>query len=98
MEFPINIDDEPAQCWGRDVRLLVVYDGEFLRAIIRERVEIEGFPVEEAINGKEALAKLGYSILLTDIRMPERDGIAVLREGARRRAARFPMEGGGVLR
>ena len=69
--------------WGKDVRLLVVDDEEFIRSIIRERLEIEGFSVEEAQNGNQALAKLGeasYSILLTDLRMPEMDGIALLRE------------------
>lgn len=87
MEFPKDIDGEPAQSWGRDVRLLVVDDEEFLRAVIRKRLEIEGFSVGEAQSGKEALAKLGkedYSILLTDIRMPEMDGIVLLREVSRR--------------
>jgi len=73
--------------WGDDVRLLVVDDEEFIRVIIRERLEIEGFSVDEAQNGKQALAKLGsgnYSVMLTDIRMPEMDGIALLREASQR--------------
>jgi putative two-component system response regulator len=90
MGFSKDIDCESAQSWGRNVRLLVVDDEEFLRAILRERLETAGFSVDEAQNGKEALAKLGkgdYSILLTDIRMPEMDGIALLREVSRR----FPV-------
>ena len=65
------------------MRLLVVDDDEFIRAVIRERLKIEGFSVDEAQNGKEALARLDkedYSILLTDLRMPEMDGISLLQE------------------
>lgn len=66
------------------VRVLVVDDEEFLRSIVRERLEIAGYSVEEASNGKEALAMLEsggtYSVLLTDIRMPGMDGITLLRE------------------
>ena len=66
------------------VRVLVVDDEEFLRSIVRERLEIAGYSVEEASNGNEALAMLEssgpYSVLLTDIRMPGMDGITLLRE------------------
>lgn len=78
---------DPERLWGRDLRLLVVDDEEFIRTVIRERMEIEGFLVDEAQDGRQALAKLGmggYSILLTDIRMPEMDGIALLQEASRR--------------
>src|SRR3990172_12086139 len=89
MEFPKSPLAESEGSWGRGVRLLVVDDEEFIRAIIRERMEIEGFSVDEAQNGRQALAKLGtgdYSVLLTDIRMPEMDGITLLREPT----SRFP--------
>ena len=66
------------------VRVLVVDDEEFLRSIVRERLEIAGYSVEEASNGKEALVMLEgsgpYSVLLTDIRMPVMDGITLLGE------------------
>ena len=87
MEFPKSPLAESEGSWGRGVRLLVVDDEEFIRAIIRERMEIEGFSVDEAQNGRQALAKLGtgdYSVLLTDIRMPEMDGITLLREASHR--------------
>ena len=89
MAYPKDIDTEPVRSWGQDVRLLVVDDDEFIRAVIRERLKIEGFSVDEAQNGKEALARLDkedYSILLTDLRMPEMDGISLLREVS----SRFP--------
>jgi len=70
------------------VRVLVVDDEEFLRAIVRERLEIAGYSVEEASNGKEALAMAAnsrgpYDVLLTDIRMPVMDGITLLSEVAK---------------
>ena len=70
------------------VRVLVVDDEEFLRSIVRERLEIAGYFVEEASNGNEALAMLEsggpYDVLLTDIRMPVMDGIALLGEWGQR--------------
>jgi response regulator RpfG family c-di-GMP phosphodiesterase len=70
------------------VRVLVVDDEEFLRSIVRERLEIAGYSVEEASNGNEALAMLGsggpYAVLLTDIRMPVMDGITLLGEWGKR--------------
>jgi len=66
------------------VRVLVVDDEEFLRSIVRERLEIAGYSVEEASNGDEALSMLEsrgpYNVLLTDIRMPVMDGIKLLSE------------------
>jgi response regulator RpfG family c-di-GMP phosphodiesterase len=70
------------------VRVLVVDDEEFLRSIVRERLEIAGYSVEEASNGTEALSMLEssgpYNVLLTDIRMPVMDGITLLGECGKR--------------
>jgi response regulator RpfG family c-di-GMP phosphodiesterase len=70
------------------VRVLVVDDEEFHRSIVRERLEIAGYIVEEASNGTEALAMLEnhgpYNVLLTDIRMPVMDGITLLGEWGKR--------------
>ena len=73
---------------AQKIRVLVVDDEEFLRSIVRERLEIAGYSVEEASNGSEALAMLEcrdpYNVLLTDIRMPVMDGITLLGEWAKR--------------
>jgi putative two-component system response regulator len=71
------------------IHVLVVDDEEFLRSIVRERLELAGYTVDEACNGKDALGKLAtgghrYEVLITDIRMPEMDGIALLREWGKR--------------
>ncbi len=70
-------------------RVLVVDDEEFLRFLVREWLEQAGYTVEEAADGREALGKLDgrghdFDILLTDIRMPIMDGIALLREWLQR--------------
>jgi response regulator RpfG family c-di-GMP phosphodiesterase len=79
------------------VRILVVDDEEFLRSIVRERLEIAGYSVEEASNGNEALGMLDsggpYDVLLTDIRMPGMDGITLLGEWGKR----FPGTAGIVM-
>ncbi|MFZ2223383.1 MAG: HD domain-containing phosphohydrolase [Candidatus Deferrimicrobium sp.] len=69
-------------------RVLVVDDEELIRAIVREHLEIAGYNVDEASNGKEALAMAAngrgpYDVLLTDIRMPVMDGITLLSEVAK---------------
>lgn len=71
---------------GAGRRILVVDDEEFIRALVRERLEIAGYSVDEACNGKDALSKLAdspFTVLLTDIRMPEMDGITFLREATK---------------
>jgi response regulator RpfG family c-di-GMP phosphodiesterase len=81
---------------GNGNTILVVDDEELIRTLVRERLEIAGYSVEEACNGKDALSKLserGFTVLLTDIRMPEMDGIALLREST----SRFPETAGIVM-
>jgi putative two-component system response regulator len=80
------------------IRVLVVDDEEFLRSIVRERLEIAGYSVEEASNGKDALAMAAkgrgpYAVLLTDVRMPVMDGITLLSEWAKR----YPGTAGIVM-
>ncbi len=81
---------------GNGKAILVVDDEEFIRTLVRERLELSGYSIGEASNGKDALAKLStgrYSVLLTDIRMPEMDGIALLKESA----FRYPDTAGIVM-
>jgi DNA-binding NtrC family response regulator len=65
-------------------RLLIVEDKESLARMLRETVESEGFDADVARDGNEAIRKLAsghrYIAVLTDLRMPGADGIAVLRQ------------------
>lgn len=79
-------DGTPVFCRNGE-RLLVVDDEEFIRLLVRERLEIAGFSVDEACNGEEALIRMTerpYSVLLTDVRMPVMDGISLLKDASAR--------------
>jgi two-component system chemotaxis response regulator CheY len=58
--------------------ILVVEDNDDIRDAISEALELEGFSVETARNGKEGLAKLrktaGPTLVLLDLMMPVMNG------------------------
>ena len=92
----VNIGRPSPRSGGNRIPILVVDDEEYIRALVRERLEIAGYSVEEACNGKDALAKLSagrHAVMLTDIRMPEMDGITLLREVT----SRYPEVAGVVM-
>lgn len=62
--------------------VLIAEDDEPVRAFVRRALEIDGHVVTEARDGAEALEILeerkgAFDLLLTDIRMPLMDGIAL---------------------
>jgi CheY-like chemotaxis protein len=62
-------------------RILLVDDNPTLLAMLQLRLEHNGYAVETAGNGREALAKVAqanYDAVLLDYRMPGIDGLAVL--------------------
>ena len=64
-------------------RIMVVDDEEDLRAVLRLMLESHGHEVQEAENGAQAIAALrlqSYDLIITDVLMPEEDGIAVAKE------------------
>jgi DNA-binding NtrC family response regulator len=65
-------------------RLLIVEDKESLAQMLREAVEADGFEPDVASSGSEAMRWLAegrrYAAVLTDLRLPGADGIAVLRQ------------------
>ena len=66
---------------GADSVILVVEDEAESRESLRELLEIEGYTVETATNGKEALDKLDSlepCFILLDLFMPVMDGWQVL--------------------
>ncbi|MBS4047814.1 MAG: response regulator [Ferrovibrio sp.] len=67
--------------------LLVIDDNPEFREILRRHLEANGHSVTLATNGEQGLELLGqgnFDIVLTDILMPQRDGVEVLREAKRR--------------
>jgi DNA-binding NtrC family response regulator len=65
-------------------RLLIVEDKESLAHMLRESVEADGLEADVASTGTEAIRWLAegrrYVAVLTDLRLPGADGIAVLRQ------------------
>src|SRR5512146_2548255 len=63
-------------------RVLVVDDEPKLGRVVAEMLELDGHDVVRAGGGREALARLAeeaFELVVTDLRMPEVDGLAVLR-------------------
>ena len=64
-----------------DFSVLIVDDEQFLRQILTRIVKREGYKVEEALNGQDALDKMAkekFDLVITDIKMPEMDGMELL--------------------
>lgn len=66
------------------MKILTVDDSATMRRIIKNQLKQAGFEeVDEAGNGKEAMAKLGqgqYDLLITDWNMPEMSGLELVKE------------------
>ena len=66
-----------------NIRILIAEDEDRMRELLKIYIEKEGFGVDEASDGDEALQKLKsneYSMVLLDVMMPVIDGWTVCRE------------------
>ena len=81
-------------------RILIIDDEELIRETIRMKLEQNGHEVTEASNGAEglrALAEGQIDLVVTDIIMPDQEGIETIRK-IRQRDARIgiiAISGGG---
>jgi len=67
----------------RPACILVVDDEPLVVALLADFLRLEGYEVETAKNGRDALAKIearSYDLVLSDLRMPELDGVGLYRE------------------
>jgi DNA-binding response OmpR family regulator len=65
------------------VRILIVDDEERIREMIKEYISLEGYEIDEAANGAEALnlfTKNPYTLIILDVMMPRIDGWSVCKE------------------
>ena len=75
------------------MRILVVDDEPQLRRALERALKLEGYEVELAADGDQALAAVGGrspDAILLDVLMPKRDGLSVCRE-LRERGDRTPV-------
>jgi len=65
------------------MKILVVDDEELIRNVIKEYAVLEGYDVDEAENGIEAIDKCktnNYDLIIMDIMMPKLDGYQAVKE------------------
>jgi DNA-binding NtrC family response regulator len=66
---------------GKNARILIVDDDESIRKTLAAILEEEGYAIDTAENGKEAIKKSRakfYNLALIDIRLPDMEGIKLL--------------------
>lgn len=66
-----------------EVKILIVDDEDRIREMIREYTSPDGFEIDEASDGIEALEMFNqnqYSLIILDVMMPKMDGWVVCRE------------------
>jgi DNA-binding NtrC family response regulator len=67
---------------GRAYRILVVDDEETIRGMLRDLLSANGHEVDEAVDTRSAVQMLRsreYEVVLTDLMLPDGDGLEVLR-------------------
>lgn len=84
------------------LRVLVIEDEPMILRLIQQALEQSGYEVDEAANGRvglQALHLAEYDLVITDLVMPEMDGLAVLGAIARNWPGLpvIAMSGGGRL-
>ncbi len=64
-------------------KLLIVDDETNIRELIKKYATFEGYEVEEAVNGLEAIEKFNsgvFDLIIMDVMMPELDGFSAVKE------------------
>lgn len=75
------------------INVLIVDDDELFRTMLQEMVRREGYQVRAVTNGNEALIAIAQQppdLIITDILMPEKDGIELIAELAQH-GSRIPI-------
>jgi len=68
--------------WDMSGMILSVDDSKSMRQLVSFTLQKEGYQVVEAVDGREALAKVkevAVNMVITDLNMPNMDGIELIR-------------------
>ena len=88
-------DEAPAAAAGRALDVVLAEDSLATREVLRVLLEAQGFRVRVAADGEEALARIAErapDVLVSDVNMPRRDGLALTRAiRARSGTERLPI-------
>nr|WP_314399285.1 response regulator [Pseudomonas lundensis] len=80
---------QPVQC------VLIVEDDQFARDLLSELLQMHGIPSIKAASARQAIRALmtekTIGLILTDLRMPERDGLHLVRKVRRSQWANLPV-------
>ena len=63
-------------------KILIIDDEKELSDVLKKYLELKGYSVTTAYNGKDGIAqakKDGYSIIIADIQLPDINGVEVIR-------------------
>ena len=66
----------------KHARILIVDDDESIRKTLKAILEDDGYTVDSATSGKEAIQKANetvYNVALLDIRLPDMEGVELLK-------------------
>jgi len=89
----MSAEQSPTTEVHRRACILVVDDEPLVAAAIADILGLEGYEVEMAKNGREALKKIAarsYDLILCDLQMPELDGVGLYRELERQQPSLLP--------
>ena len=78
---------------SRRPHVLVVDDEASIRDLLSKTLALAEYEIDEAADGRAAMARLrtsSYDLLITDLKMPGMDGLALIRD-ARRLAPALPV-------
>jgi DNA-binding response OmpR family regulator len=80
--------DDPSSASPARARILLVDDDPMITELVVDMLGMEGYDVDTATNGIEALQKLEsqrYDLIITDLHMPKLDGSGFYRELSQRK-------------
>lgn len=73
-------------------KILIVDDSESIREVVSFTLENDGYVVQKAVDGTDALSYLDgttYDLIITDLHMPNKNGIELIRDVRQLAAYKF---------